>query len=42
MNRQLDNRQAGLDRDNKELAERVARVAAAKAELEAAVDQMTA
>lgn len=42
VDRQLDNRQAGLDRDNKELAERVARVAAAKAELEAAVDQMTA
>ena len=42
VDRQLNNRQAGLDRDNKELAERVSRVAAAKAELEAAVNQMTA
>ena len=41
VDRQLNNRQAGLDRDNKELAERVSRVAAAKAELEAAVNQMT-
>ncbi len=40
--RQLNNRQAGLDRDNSELENRIAKVKSAKAELEAAVKSMTA
>ena len=42
VNRQLDNRQAGLDRDNSELALRREKVCAAKAELEATVKTLIA
>ncbi len=41
VDRQLDNRQIGLDRDCDELRERMDSVAAAKAELESAVKTMT-
>ena len=40
--RQLNNRQAGLDRDNAELAQRASRVNAAKAQLESEVNALIA